>query len=58
MKNRRYVYWNRRIKNGKTIIEYTPELDFAVVILSSPEIIKGESYIIKVGSESGEFIAN
>lgn len=45
-------------KNGKTIIEYTPELDFAVVILSSPEIIKGESYIIKVGSESGEFIAN
>ena len=45
-------------KNGKTIIEHTPELSFAVVILSSPEITKGETYSITVGSQSGEFEAN
>ncbi len=45
-------------KNGKTVIEHSPELNFAVVILSSPEIIKGETYSIAVGSKSGEFEAN
>ena len=45
-------------KSGKTIIEYTPELNFAVVILSSPDITKGETYSITVGSRSGEFEAN
>ena len=45
-------------KSGNMIIEYTPELNFAVVILSSPEIEKGETYSITVGSESGEFEAN
>ena len=45
-------------KNGKTIIEYSPELNFAVVILSSPNIKKGESYTLTVGSESGEFKAS
>ncbi len=45
-------------KNGKTIIEHTPELNFAVVILSSPDIKKGESYSVTVGSKSGEFEAN
>lgn len=45
-------------KSGKTIIEHTPELNFAVVILSSPDITKGETYSITVGSESGEFEAN
>jgi len=44
-------------KSGKTIIEHTPELSFAVVILSSPEITKGETYSITVGSRSGEFEA-
>lgn len=44
-------------KSGKTIIEHTPELSFAVVILSSPEITKGETYSITVGSQSGEFEA-
>ena len=32
--------------SGKTIIEHTPELNFAVVILSSPDITKGETYSI------------
>ena len=45
-------------KSGKTIIEHSPELNFAVVILSSPDIKKGETYTISVGSESGEFKAS
>ena len=44
--------------NGKTIIEHTPELNFAIVILSSPDIKKGETYAVTVGSESGEFEAS
>ena len=44
-------------KSGNTIIEHTPELNFAVVILSSPNITKGETYSITVGSQSGEFEA-
>ena len=43
--------------SGKTIIEYAPELSFAVVILSSPDIVSGETYTITVGSASGEFEA-
>lgn len=45
-------------KNGNTLIEYTPELSFAVVILSSPDVVSGETYSITVGSQSGEFEAN
>ena len=45
-------------KSGKTIIDYAPELSFAVVILSSPDIVSGETYTITVGSESGEFEAS
>ncbi len=45
-------------KSGNNIIEHTPELNFAVVILSSPDIKKGETYTVTVGSESGEFKAS
>ena len=45
-------------KSGNTIIEHSPELNFAVVILSSPDIKKGETYTVTVGSESGEFEAS
>ena len=45
-------------KNGKTLITYAPELSFAVVILSSPDIVSGDTYTITVGSESGEFEAS
>jgi len=44
--------------SGNTIITHEPELDFAVVILSSPEIKKGESYTITVGTSSKSFTAN
>lgn len=45
-------------QSGKTIIRHTPELNFAVVILSSPELVKGETYSLTVGTESGEFKAS
>ena len=45
-------------KSGSIIIEYSPELSFAVVILSSPDIKKGETYTITVGSQSGEIAAS
>jgi hypothetical protein len=45
-------------KSGKTIVEHTPELNFAVVILSSPSIKKSDTYTVSVGSESGEIEAN
>lgn len=44
--------------DGNVLIEYTPELDYAVVILSSPEIEKGASYTITAGSASGEVQAS
>lgn len=44
--------------SGNIIIDRTPELSFAVVILSSPDIVKGETYTITVGELSGEFEAN
>ena len=44
-------------EKGNTIISYSPALDFAVVILSSPDIVKGENYTITVGSASGSFEA-
>ena len=44
--------------SGKTVISCKPELDFAVVILSTPDIVKGQSYKITVGSQSGEFEAS
>ena len=43
--------------SGNTVIEFTPELNFAVVILSSPDILAGETYTITVGDQSGEFQA-
>lgn len=45
-------------KSGNILISYAPELPFAVVILSSPEIQSGETYTITVGEASGEFEAN
>ncbi len=44
-------------KNGNEVISYAPELSFQVVILSSPDIIKGESYTITVGTATGTFDA-
>ena len=43
---------------GNTIVEHKPELDFAVVIISTPEIQKGKKYSITIGTRSDEFEAN
>lgn len=40
--------------DGNTVVSFAPELSFAVVILSSPEIVKGETYTICVGTETGD----
>ena len=44
--------------SGNTILTHAPELAFAVVILSSPDIVSGETYTITVGADSGTFEAN
>lgn len=43
--------------DGNTIVSHKPELDFAVVIISTPKLVKGETYSITVGAETGEFKA-
>ena len=43
--------------SGKVILSHEPELSFAIVIMSSPDIVKGETYTITVGEASGEFEA-
>ena len=43
--------------DGNIIISFCPELDFCVAIISAPELVKGESYTVSVGEESGEFAA-
>ena len=43
--------------SGNVVISHEPELSFAIVILSNPDIIKGEIYKITVGDASGEFEA-
>ena len=43
---------------GTTLIDYAPELNFAVVILSCPEMVSGQEYTVTVGSASGTFTAN
>lgn len=45
-------------EKGNTLFDYAPELSFAVVILSSPELVKGQTYTVTVGSASGSFEAN
>lgn len=44
--------------SGNTLISHAPELDFAVVILSSPELVKGETYTIEIGSDTSDFEAS
>ncbi|GEM_PF-3090806 len=36
--------------DGNTVITHSPELDFEIVIISSPDIVKGETYTLCVGS--------
>lgn len=45
-------------KDDKTLITQTPELDFSLVIYSSPELVKGEKYTVSIGTDTGEMEAN
>ena len=45
-------------KDGKELISVSPELSFAVVILSCPEREKGESYTVRVGDNEDSFEAH
>ena len=45
-------------KSGNTLISYKPELSFQVVILSTPDLVKGETYSLSVGSLSQEIKAS
>ena len=44
--------------SGNLVISYTPQLSFQIFIFSSPDIKKGESYTISVGTVSGAIEAN
>ena len=44
--------------SGKTLISHTPPLNFAVVIISSPDIEKGETYTLSIGSEEADITAS
>ncbi|MGF6376636.1 hypothetical protein M2140_001713 [Clostridiales Family XIII bacterium PM5-7] len=47
------------VKNeaGDTIVTCEPELSFGLVIISSPEITKGETYTLTIGSSSSQVTA-
>lgn len=48
---------NLKDSDGATMLTYSPELSFAVLIISSPDIVSGETYAVEIGSYSGEFQA-
>jgi hypothetical protein len=43
--------------SGNTLISHTPQLSFAVVILSCPDMVSGQTYTITVGDRSASFAA-
>lgn len=43
---------------GKELVRYAPELNYAIVIISTPDIVKGDSYTFTIGDESGAFTAS
>ena len=44
-------------KDDNEIVSFEPELSFAVVIISSPDIESGETYTLTVGNQSGDVAA-
>ncbi|MBQ8840762.1 MAG: carbohydrate-binding domain-containing protein [Clostridia bacterium] len=43
--------------SGNELLNYTPQLDYAIFIVSIPELVKGESYTVRIGSSEGVFKA-
>lgn len=45
-------------KSGNIIVSFTPELAFALVHISTPDLVKGETYVLTVGTSSTNVKAN
>ena len=45
-------------KAGNTVVDHTPQLSYGLVVISTPEMVKGENYTITIGGASGTFAAN
>ena len=56
--SKKLIISDMKDSNGNTVLTHEPELDFAVVILSSPDIQKGQTYTITVGTSTSSFEAN
>lgn len=44
--------------SGNTLLTYAPDLSYGLVILSTPDMKKGETYTVTVGSQSASFKAS
>jgi hypothetical protein len=44
--------------SGKEILSFTPETSYQLIILSTPDIVKGQSYTLYVGTASATLTAN
>ena len=44
--------------SGNTVLSYTPELPYQIVILSSEDLVSGQSYTVNIGSQSASVTAN
>ena len=42
---------------GRELIRHTPDLDYAIFILSTPDIISGDTYTVTAGTASGNLTA-
>lgn len=45
-------------QSGAVVLTHTPALSFGLVVLSSPDLTKGENYTVTVGASSGTFSAS
>lgn len=43
---------------GNIVLTHTPDLSYAIVIYSTPDLIKGENYTLTIGDTTGELTAN
>ncbi len=44
-------------KNGNVIISHTPEYSFEILIVTAPDLVKGESYTLTIGETSQQITA-
>ena len=44
-------------ENGKQVLSYTPELDFQLIILSTPDMVSGASYVLTAGQATATVTA-